>query len=85
MRIISKFGDYYDSALGFGIDTTCIYVRKKEKIQVPKELKDSIYSSGRYNRYTTPVGNYSYEYRSIFILSPVVSASLRASIRVLPL
>ena len=67
MRIISKFGDYYDSALGFGIDTTCIYVRKKEKIQVPKELKDSIYSSGRYNRYTTPVGNYSYEYRSIFI------------------
>lgn len=27
MRIFSKFRDYYDSALGYGIDPKCIYIR----------------------------------------------------------
>ena len=32
MRIISKFKDYYDSALGYGIDPTLVYLRKEENI-----------------------------------------------------
>ena len=32
MRIISKFKDYYDSAAGYGVDTTVVYER------VPKTL-----------------------------------------------
>jgi hypothetical protein len=32
MRIFSKFHDYYDTALGFGIDPNIIYERKEEDI-----------------------------------------------------
>lgn len=31
MRIYSKFHDYYDTALGFGIDPDCHYIRKTSK------------------------------------------------------
>ena len=33
LRIHSKFSDYYDSALGYGIDEACHYVRKTEKFE----------------------------------------------------
>lgn len=33
MRIISKFNDYYDSALGYGVDTTQVLVRKQEEFK----------------------------------------------------
>lgn len=32
MRIISKFSDYYDSALAWGIDTDLVYVRKDDTV-----------------------------------------------------
>jgi len=41
MRIISKFRDYYDTAMGYGIDKTIIYVRN-EKEWEPKDTGDKI-------------------------------------------
>jgi hypothetical protein len=34
MRIISKFQDYYDSALGYGIDKTLTYVREMKGLEI---------------------------------------------------
>jgi len=34
MLIVSKFHDYYDTAMAFGIDKTCIYLRKTEEIEM---------------------------------------------------
>ena len=43
MLIISKFHDYYDSAIGYGVDKTVIYNRKtfylKKKIEIPSTRK----------------------------------------------
>jgi hypothetical protein len=36
MRIISKFRDYYDSALGYGIDHTLVYLRKEKELELDK-------------------------------------------------
>lgn len=33
MRIASEFKDYYDSAMGFGVDTTLFYSRKEEQFE----------------------------------------------------
>ncbi len=35
MRIHSKHKDYYDSALGYGIDPNCHYVRKEDEFKAP--------------------------------------------------
>lgn len=35
MRLISKFHDYYDTAIGYGIDPNCVYERKTEKFRRP--------------------------------------------------
>ena len=46
MRIISDFHDYYDTALGLGIDMTIVYVRKEVEIELPaksfQKLLDSM-------------------------------------------
>lgn len=34
MLIISKFHDYYDTALAHGVDKTCVYQRKKSEVNV---------------------------------------------------
>lgn len=39
MRIISKFQDYYDSALAFGHDDTIVYVRKEIKHKATRDEK----------------------------------------------
>ena len=38
MRIISKFKDYYDSAMGMGVDNTLIYKRKTESLDLKKDF-----------------------------------------------
>lgn len=39
MKIISKFHDYYDTSMSFGIDPKLIYFRKQELIDVPPSIK----------------------------------------------
>ena len=47
MYIISKFKDYYDTALGWGIDKSTVYVRKTEEVS----LKTKMYTvSAKYDR-----------------------------------
>ena len=38
MRIISKFRDYYDIGLSYGVDTTIVYERKQETIHTPAHI-----------------------------------------------
>jgi len=38
MRILSKQHDYYDHAMGYGIDHTVVYIRKLRKEDINKEL-----------------------------------------------
>lgn len=40
MKIISKFKDYYDSAIGQGIDPNLIYLREKKEIKVKNNPDD---------------------------------------------
>lgn len=47
MRIISKFQDYYDSALGYGVDMTQVLPRKTETIFLSREHGAHI---GRHNK-----------------------------------
>lgn len=35
MRIISKYKDYYDNAMAYGIDSTQVFVRNEEYVKVP--------------------------------------------------
>lgn len=66
MRIISKFQDYYDSAAGYGIDKSLVYVRKTETMGninvMPRynscsasALHFNTYWSSKYQRYYTLV------------------------------
>lgn len=43
MRIISKFHDYYDTALSYGIDTTLIYDRQTVEIDLKEDVPNEIY------------------------------------------
>jgi len=38
MRIISKHRDYYDGALWFDTDPKCVFIRKMERIENPKDF-----------------------------------------------
>lgn len=40
MRIISKFHDYYDSAMAFGQDQSVVFTRHTEPLEVTKALKE---------------------------------------------
>lgn len=40
MRIISKFHDYYDAALGYGVDNSCVYIRKTEELKGKYNVND---------------------------------------------
>ncbi len=40
MRIISKFHDYYDSAMGFGVDKERVYSRETSVVKLPKPVLD---------------------------------------------
>ena len=42
MRIHSKFQDYYDSALGYGIDPNCHYVRHTEEFKKRPDIKGAV-------------------------------------------
>lgn len=43
MRVISKFHDYYDSAMGYGHDATQCYIRKTKELKNDR-LKDKVLS-----------------------------------------
>lgn len=40
MKIISKFHDYYDTALGYGVDETVVYIRKQETYDLYPKVKN---------------------------------------------
>ena len=42
MLIVSKYKDYYDSAVGLGIDKTIVYERYLKTIECPKDILDVI-------------------------------------------
>ena len=42
MYIISKYKDYYDGAVGMGIDKTIVYERKIREEDCPKELSETL-------------------------------------------
>jgi hypothetical protein len=48
MKIISKYRDYYDSAMGLGVDNTKIWMRKDETVNIkfPLKFRDTHYSRG---------------------------------------
>jgi len=43
MKIISKFKDYYDSAMGYGVDKTVIYNRYTKEVTLPNHPLSSIF------------------------------------------
>lgn len=63
MYIISKHKDYYDSAVGMGIDKTIVYERKPRQEKVPKELSDFLNQYDHYSfvkeRLNKKIVNYS--------------------------
>jgi hypothetical protein len=84
MRIFSKFHDYYDTSLKFGIDPTIIYERKEEDItefisKQPKiegllnKIKKDIFDPSYHNFTSFNVFDWYYNYlRSLDILSKIV-------------
>jgi hypothetical protein len=43
MKIVSPFHDYYDTALGFGIDTSIMYDRRETEIELqPNDFKETL-------------------------------------------
>ena len=64
MYIISKFKDYYDGAVGMGIDKTIVYERHIRQEQIPDELNKLFDRYGNYSLYrqiarNIPQGNYN--------------------------
>ena len=57
MYIISKFKDYYDGAVGMGIDKTIVYERHLRQEQIPDELNDLFDKYGNYSLYRETIGN----------------------------
>ena len=69
MRLISKFHDYYDTAIGFGIDPNIVYVRKTKKWKnepfkpnlylqaVQKHIAKTPFDDFRVNKVCSPVFN----------------------------
>lgn len=35
MRIVSSYRDYYDTAMGYGVDLACVYAREPEEFDLP--------------------------------------------------
>jgi hypothetical protein len=38
MLIVSKFHDYYDTAIGMGVDTECVFERKRHEEKISKDV-----------------------------------------------
>jgi hypothetical protein len=54
MYIISKFKDYYDGAVGMGIDKTIVYERKTEQKKLLDQMEEKLLCTGWRDRYTNP-------------------------------
>ena len=53
MNIISKYKDYYDSAVGMGIDKTIVYVRdNKEFEKTPEDVLETLGIDDQLNYWT---------------------------------
>jgi len=57
MLVISKYKDYYDGAVGMGIDKTIVYERKTRQEHIPKELDNLFDRYGNYSFYKKYIGN----------------------------
>lgn len=59
MYIISKFKDYYDGAVGMGIDKSIVYKRNESEIDTPDYIKNVISVNEKYDwgeKFTTDYG-----------------------------
>lgn len=69
MRIFSDFHDYYDTALGFGIDPTCTYTRKTDQrfpSRIPHEKGSTEFDAMR-DIFDHNFSQSSWTYRSRFL------------------
>lgn len=76
MRIISKNQDYYDSAIGYGIDKEVVYLRKPEEFYLNKRVS-------LFNREPLSLSNYSEEWKEKygFIVLPEIDFHTINSLR----
>jgi hypothetical protein len=58
MYIISKYKDYYDGAVGMGIDKTIVYERKLNAISTPTHIDDKLSDKSDWRRHSF-VSSYS--------------------------
>jgi hypothetical protein len=70
MLILSKHKDYYDSAVGMGIDKTIVYERHTRQEHIPDELNNLFDKHANYSLYRQFIGNIpedKYETRLVHI------------------
>ena len=74
MRIISKFQDYYDSGLAYGIDSNVVYVREQEELSRTPDTSNEntrdrkMLTSWRTNRYFYEIDDKrERSYRNVFL------------------
>lgn len=48
MKIVSKYKDYYDNALSYGVNTTQVYVRNEELIEIDKPKEFDLFLKEHY-------------------------------------
>jgi hypothetical protein len=67
VRIISKYKDYYDSAQGYGIDTTLVYERTEREVKHPpvKGRTDNVWMIPR--RFDLPGKKFKWEAECIVV------------------
>ena len=52
MLIIKKYKDYYDGAVGMGIDKTIVYERKLNAMLIPSHIKEKIKEEKNWGTYS---------------------------------
>lgn len=60
MLIVSNYKDYYDSAVGMGIDKTIVYTRHENEIDVPKDIHELFSENAGNFGYKTISTSWSY-------------------------
>lgn len=65
MKIISKHQDYYDSVKAYGVDTTCVYVRKRNEVKfddIKFDVEALFYTHDLYGKNLFPFNTYGGDY-----------------------
>jgi hypothetical protein len=59
MRIISKFSDYYDSAMGMGVDMSRVFVRNKSYLYEERLFRGKDNKDSEWRRFAPKINNYN--------------------------